>query len=170
MADGVLTRGHMRNARSVILFSLLFAGGVSLTRLHAQELDPVLGTWKLNVAKSIFPGGRAPSSQTVKFEKAGRGTAVTSEVVGPDGRIARSSYTAFYDGKRHPIVGSASADSVSFKRIDAWTVERTDTKAGSFTATVTRVLSRNGKTLTVTTKAFDAQGRAVVGITVYDRQ
>jgi hypothetical protein len=149
---------------------MIVALGLSLTRLHAQELDPVLGTWKLNVAKSTFPGGRGPRSQTVKFEKAGRGTAVTSDVVGPDGRITRSSYTAFYDGKRHPILGVASADSVSFKRIDAWTVERTDTKAGRFMATVTRVLSKDGKVLTVTTKAFDAQGRAIVGVTVYDRQ
>lgn len=149
---------------------LSVALGVSLTRLHAQALDPVLGTWKLNVAQSTFPGGRGPSSQTVKFEKAGRGTAVTSEVVGPDGRVLRTTYTAFYDGRRHPILGAASADSVSFKRIDARTVERTDTKAGRFTASVTRVLSKDGKVLTVTTKAFDAQGRAVVGITIYDRQ
>lgn len=170
MADGVLTRGHMPNPRSMILLSLLLTWGASLTRLHAQELDPVLGTWRLNVAKSTFPGGRGPTSQTVKFEKAGRGTAVTSEVVLPDGRVTRSSYTAYYDGKRHPILGTPSADSVSFKRIDARTVERTDTKAGRFTATVTRVLSKDGKVLTVTTKAFDAQGRAVVGITVYDRQ
>ncbi len=156
-----------------MLFSASVLSGAlaaSLTRLHAQNYDSVLGTWTLNVARSTFPGGRGPSSQTVTFEQAGRGTAVTSEVVGPDGSVARSSYTAYYDGKRHPIRGSPNADSVSFKRIDAWTVERTDTKAGRFTASVTRVLSRDAKTLTVTTKAFDAQGRAVVGVTVYDRQ
>lgn len=156
----------------LMLSALVLSGApaVDLTRLHAQVLDPVLGTWKLNVAKSTFAGGRGPASQIVKFEQAGRGTAVTSVVVGSDGRMARSTYTAIYDGKRHPILGSPSADSVSFKRIDAWTVERTDTKGGRFTASVTRVVSKDGKTLTVTTKAFDAQRRLVMGTTVYDRQ
>lgn len=145
-------------------------GAACLTPLHAQQTDPVVGTWKLNVAKSTFPGGRAPASQTVTFTKAARGTAVLSQAVGADGRVVRSSYTAIYDGKRHPIAGSPSADSVAFRRIDAWTVERTDTKAGKFTAQVTRVLSKDGKTLTVTTRAFDGLGRSVVGVTIYERQ
>jgi len=156
-----------RLAISTLVISLALMA--SLTSTWAQVTDPVLGTWKLNVAQSKFAGGRGPKSQTVRFLRVDGGTAVTSEAVGQDGRVTRSWYIVKFDGKRHPIMGSPTADSVSFKLIDKWTVERSDTKAGRVTAQVVRVLSKDGKTLTVTSKAFDTLGRPVLGITVFNR-
>lgn len=135
------------------------------------EPDPVLGTWELNMAKSRFAGGIPPfTGQTVTFDSVAAGFRVTTETMTRDGTVLRSEYTANYDGKRYPISGSPNADSVSFARLDARTVERFDTKGNTFVASVTRIVSPDGKALTVMSKPVGAQGRTVGNILVYDRK
>ena len=129
-----------------------------------------IGTWKLNVAKSKYSPGPAPKSQTVTFAAAGQGIKVSTEGVAADGSKTAQSYTANYDGKDVVLTGSATSDHVSLKRINATTVERTDKKAGKVVQTLTRVVSADGKTMTITTKGTNAQGQAVNNIAVYDKQ
>jgi hypothetical protein len=136
----------------------------------SAQASPEVGTWKLNVAKSTYSPGPAPESQTLKYEAAGQGVKVSTEGVNADGSKTATSYTANYDGEDVPITGSASADQVSLKRINATTVERTDKKDGKAVSTITRVMSADGKTLTITTKTTNAQGQAVNNVAVYDKQ
>ena len=105
-----------------------------------QAADPVIGTWKLDVAKSKFSPGPAPKSLTAKFEAAEKGVKLT---------------TAAYDGKDYPLIGSPVADTVSLKRINASTSERTDKKGGKVVQTLTRKMSKDGKSFTVTIKGTD---------------
>ena len=74
----------------------------------AQSSDPRLGTWKLNLAKSTYAAGTAPKSVTYTAEAAGAGINVTGEAVGADGAVKHSRFTANYDGKDFPIVGSTA--------------------------------------------------------------
>ena len=127
----------------------------------AQAADPVIGTWKLDVAKSKYSPGPPPKSLTVRFEAAGAGVKVTSDGVPADGQATHTEYTANYDGKDYPITGSAIADTVSLKRIDANTVERTDKKGGKVVQTLTRKVSSDGKMMTTTVKGTNAQGQPV---------
>jgi hypothetical protein len=121
--------------------------------------------------KSSFGGGIPPfTSQTVTFDSGPGGVTVTSETVNRDGSVHRSSYTANYDGKRYPISGAPNADSVSFARLDARTVERFDTKGNTFVGSVTRIVSPDGKTLSVMSKPVGTSGRTVASILVYDRK
>jgi len=48
-------------------------------------------------------------------------------------------YTANFDGKDYPLAGVPNADTVSLKRIDTRTTERTDKKDGKVVQTLTRV-------------------------------
>ena len=57
--------------------------------------------------------------------------AARPERVAADGSKTATSYTTNYDGKDVPLTGSATTDTVSLKRINATTVERTDKKAGT---------------------------------------
>ena len=59
---------------------------------------------------------------------------------------------------------------MSLKRIDARTTVRTDKKGEKEVATLTRVVSEDGKTMTVTVKGTNAQGQAVDNVAVYDKQ
>ena len=138
--------------------------------LSAQAADPLVGTWKLNVAKSTYSPGPAPKSLTAKIEAAGEGEKVTFDGVRGDDTPIQVVYTAQYDGKDHPITGSPMADTVSLKRLDANTTERTDKKAGKVVQTLTRKLSSDGKTMTVTIKGTDAEGRPINNVAVLEKQ
>jgi hypothetical protein len=145
---------------------------VVVTALAVQlsaQADPAAGSWMLNVAKSKFSPGPAPKSAMLTIAVAGQGIKVTTEGVSATGAKTSASYTANFDGKDAPLTGSATADTVSLRRINANTVERTDKKAGKVVQTITRVLSADGKTLTITAKGTDAQGRAVNNVTIYEK-
>ena len=60
-------------------------------------------------------------------------------------------YTARFDGNDYPISNSILS-TVSLKRVDDQTVERTGKVRGQVVETETRTVSNNGKVLTVTTK------------------
>ena len=159
--------------RALTLGMVLVVGGVlgvDIANLSAQASDPRMGTWKLNVAKSKYSPGPAPQSLTLKVEPSGQGEKVTAEFVNADGTRTTSQYTANFDGKDRPLTGSAVADTVSLKRIDARTTDRTDKKGGKVVQTLKRVVSQNGKTMTVTVKGTNAQGQAVNNVVVFDKQ
>ena len=138
--------------------------------LSAQAADPIVGTWKLNVAKSTYSPGPAPKSISAKIEAAGEGEKLTADGVRGDDKPIRLEYTAQYDGKDNPITGSPTADTVSLKRLDANTTERTEKKGGKVTQTVTRKVSDDGKTMTVTYKGTDAKGQPINNVGVFEKQ
>jgi len=78
--------------------------------------------------------------------------------------------TIKYDGKDHPIAGNPDADSVSAKAIDSHTSDFTLKKDGKVVATVHRVVSADGKTLTVNNKGTHADGKSYDDTLVFDRQ
>lgn len=144
--------------------------GMSVANLSAQGADPRIGTWKLNVSKSKFDPGPAPQSLTVKVEAAGKGEKVSPEGVGPDGKPTKTGYTANFDGKDVPLTGSPIADTTSIKRVDARTTERTDKKDGKVVTTLRRVVAQDGKTMTVTTKGTNAEGKPTNNVLVFEKQ
>jgi hypothetical protein len=159
--------------RAVVLGGVVTLGvvlGAGIVKVSAQANDARIGTWILNMAKSKYSPGPAPRSQTVKIEASGQGEKFTAEGVNADGTPTLTQYTANFDGKAYPLTGSQNADKVSLKRIDARTTERTDKKGDTVVATVTRVVSQDGKTMTVTVKGTDAQGQAVDNVIVSEKQ
>jgi hypothetical protein len=77
-------------------------------------------------------------------------------------------YTARFDGTDSPISNS-TLSTVSLKRVDDRTVERTGKVQGQVVETETRTVSDNGKVLTVTTKG-NKDGAEYSSVQVYDRQ
>jgi len=144
--------------------------GIAVAAVAAQDANPRVGSWELNVAKSKYDPGPAPKSQSLKIEAAGKGEKVTSEMVNADGSKAVTSYTADYDGKPHPLSGSALADMVTLKSVDSHTSERTDTKGGKTIQTYHRVVSKDGKTMTVTIKGIGATGKPVHNVVVFEKK
>ncbi len=76
-------------------------------------------------------------------------------------------YTAHFDGKDNVIRGSA-LDTVSLKRINARTVERTGKVRNAAVETQTWSISADGRTLTVTTKGSN-DGDDYSRVEVFDR-
>jgi hypothetical protein len=114
--------------------------------------DPLMGTWKLDVAKSSYSSGAPPQSTISSYEPYGKdGFRFTSDTVNAQGKASHISYVSEYDGKDYPITGDPARDSNSAKRIDLYTHLITNKKNGNVTTTSRRVVSKDGKTLTITT-------------------
>ena len=137
----------------------------------AQGEDQGLGTWKVNIARSKLGPGPPPRSVTSTIEVVGLGGArITGVRIGADGQRTEAQYTARYDGRDYPIRGSANADTVALRRVDARTVERTDKRAGKVVETSTTVFSEDGKTSTTTGKGRDARGEEFQYVAVNEKQ
>jgi hypothetical protein len=142
---------------------------VALAAVTVAQTDPGLGTWKLNVAKSKFSPGPVPQALSVTFSAAGQGVKAVIDGAGPDGSKVHWEYTANFDGKPYPVTGNPDGDMVIAKRINPNTVETAYTLKGKPTTTNTRVVSADGKTLTVTSKGTNAQGQTVNNLQVFEK-
>ena len=134
------------------------------------QTDPAVGTWKLNVAKSKYTPGPAPKSNTITITAAGNGIHVVASGEDAAGKPTSIDYTATYDGKDASVKGAPAYDSVSMKRIDPNTAETARKKEGKTVQTMTRRISADGKTMTVTTRGKDENGRTINTVAVYDKQ
>jgi hypothetical protein len=135
---------------------------------HAQR-DPAVGNWKLNLAKSKFAPGTAPTNNTVLVEPAGQGIKVTSTTMRANGKRIEVHYTAYLDGQDYPVTGSPDYETVSLKR-NGVTVEGTRKKDGKVVQTYQRVVSEDLKTMTVATTGKDASGQTLNSVAVFDRR
>lgn len=144
--------------------------GVAGLPVSAQSDNPRVGTWHNNLSKSKYSPGPAPKSQVVRIEAAGDGERVTSETTSDDGTKVVTSYTAQFDGRDYPLKGSPLADSVSITRVDSHTSVRSDKKGGKVMQTLTRVVSKDGKTMTVTIKGVNTRGQTVSHVLVFEKK
>ena len=125
--------------------------------------DPFVGTWKLNVAKSN--ANPNPKSQTLKISAQGSSFKWAFETVEADGKATNGVWSGKYDGKDYTLTENTEFDTVATKKINANTLDSVMKKGGKEVGTGQEVVSKDGKTLTLTSK--NAQGQSV---SVYDRQ
>ena len=133
----------------------------------AQSTDPLIGTWKLNVAKSksTFKSG------STTIEAAGKGIKLTVDLVGADGTASHYTITTNLDGKDSPVVGNSPyGDMAAFTRVDARTIRIVAKQGGKPTVTQTIAVAADGKTRTTTTKGTDAKGQAIDTVAIYEKQ
>jgi hypothetical protein len=159
--------------KSVLKFvAIAVLSAVAVSPLLAQS-NPLLGTWKLNIAKSTFdPAMPAPKSQTRTVMAHGDSVMYMVEGVAADGKAMSYSFTVKYDGKEYPTTGTVpgGADMITIKRVDANNYEAILKKAGKVVGTSKVVISADGKTTTLTAKGMDASGKPISSISVYDKQ
>jgi len=131
--------------------------------------SPIMGTWKLNEAKSKIPAG-APKNTTVIYEAAGDKIKVTVDGVDAEGKPSHNEWTGKFDGKDYPLTGDPQSNTRSYKTVDDHTTDFSNKKDGKVTLTGRIVLSADGKSRTVTVSETDAKGKKVTSSTVYDKQ
>ena len=155
------------SARIATLLLVVFVISVSAQAPN----DPRIGTWKINFEKSRFNPGPPPRSMTVRFEPFGtNGLRVTIDTVEANGEVRKHTYVANYDGKDYAVSGDPGRDTVALQRIDLFTLEYTNKKAGKVINTYREVIARDGKSRTITQKGTSSRGVLVDNVIVYDRQ
>ena len=100
--------------------------------------SPMMGTWKLNEAKSKVPAGTAKNTMVV-YEAAGDNVKVTVDGVDGNGKPTHNEWTGKFDGKDYPLTGDPTANTRSYKKID------NHKKDGKVVAIGRVVISADGK-------------------------
>ena len=83
--------------------------------------DLIIGTWRLNVAKSKYSPGPPPKSETRTYERGPGGLKATIKRVYADGMVESLEYLANLDSV-NPVTGSNAYDTVRMKRINEYRV------------------------------------------------
>ena len=144
------------------LLALIGVVALFAVTISAQAADPASGTWEFNLAKSKFvPASLAPRSQTRTYQVKGNQETARHTGVDAQGKPTLIEFTANYDGKDYPLKGYPDWDSIALKRIDAYTTEFTQSRGGKVTLSARRVVSKDGKTMTITGKGTSAKGEPV---------
>jgi hypothetical protein len=154
--------------RALGYVAVVVLAAMACVQVFAQA-NPLLGTWKLNVAKSKYTGTPMPKELTRTAEADGDSVKYTYTGTAADGSPISYGFTVKYDGKDYPMTGTApgGVDMISVKRINANTYEATQKKAGKVVANTKVVVSKDGKVTTITSKsAGDSSGY----VAVYDKQ
>jgi hypothetical protein len=161
----------MKRVLVVVTVAVLALLAASILRAQSNLST---GTWKLNVAKSQYSPGPPPQSMMRTFEPQGDDAVkVTSKGTAGDGSDIAYSYTAKYDGKDNPILGTGvpnAAETIALKRISPNTAEATLKKAGKAVVMTRNVVSKTGRVMTVTAGGTNANGQPTNNVTVWDKQ
>ena len=144
--------------------------GLSITTIGIFGADNSLGTWKRNIDKSTGSGPRTVKSLTTVREASEGGVKVTTTGENMDGTPINSSYTAKYNGKDNPVTG-APWDTISIKQINANTFTSEVKKTGGkYHSKGKTVISNDGKTMTLTSKGTNAEGKPTTATIVSEKQ
>lgn len=157
--------------RALKFFAIAVLSVVAASSLQAQN-EALLGTWKLNTAKSKYEPGPAPKSLTRTVEAQGDGVKYTFDGVAADGKAISYSFAVKFDGNDNPITGTVpnGADTAAIKRVDANHYVATLKKGGKALGTSKVTISKDGKVATVDATGTDAAGAKTHEVQVYDKQ
>jgi hypothetical protein len=152
----------------------LLVGGLALFVIAllsgstAVAADNWVGTWTLDVAKSKLSGSPMPKSLTLKYVATPEGIKFSGSGVDAEAKPMETEFVSKFDGKEVPYKGNPNADTASPKKIDDGSFENTWKKDGKPTITARGVVSKDGKTLTISQKGKNAKGDVVEGTLVFN--
>lgn len=141
---------------------------VALTLCFAAD-DPMVGTWKLNEAKSKIAAG-SPKNSTVVYEADGENIKCTIEGLDAKGNQTHIEWTGKFDGQDYPLTGDPNGDTRAFKKIGNRSTEGITKKNGKVTSIARIVVAPNGKSRTVTANLTDAAGKKIHLVAFYDKE
>ena len=154
---------RMKRITAICIALLLTSAAV------VQAADMFTGTWTLNVSKSKYSPGMPPKSQTTKLETLKDGIREVVDRVNADGTTTHWDFTAKFDGKDYPIMGDPDRDMASVKKVDEYTLEVVNKKAGKVTTSMILLVSKDGKSRTNTVSGKNAAGVAINNSLFFDK-
>ena len=158
----------MKAARLMVLCTL------TLSSLVAA--DPFVGTWKLNTDRSKFPPG-APGFflATMQIQSAGAALKSTASAADGEGIASDFTFSCHLDGTpckvtpSTPLRSASAVDTITLKRVDPNTIMATGTRNGKLVYSDRRVVSADGKTMTVVRDGTTPAGKKYESTIVLER-
>ncbi len=132
----------------------------------AQARSPWFGTWKLNVAKSLFRPAPPYKGATRRIEPVDGGIIIIDDLVRSRGGILHLEWTGKFDGRDYPVQGVEIVLTNAYRCADSYTCELTQRTDGEVSAVARLQISPDGGTL-VTVTSSRSGGTAT---TIYEKQ
>ena len=156
--------------RGTLLIAASQDAKAAQTSQHVRDEEPVilLGTWRLNVSKSKYSPGPPIREETRVYTRMPDGIQGVVTRTHADGHVERFEYNANF-GREQMVTGNPDYDAVTLRKIDEFTSASTLTHAGSVYGVGRRVISPEGKTMTLTFDRVNAD-KPVHNIAVYEKQ
>jgi len=153
--------------------AILVAGLLVFTvpQFPLAQNQQLLGTWKVDVAKSKYEPGAAPKNETLRFEPVGDGFKVSLDGVNQQGPY-HSEGTGKFDGIDVPVVATPARQArftYAFSRIDDHTWDIVIKVNGERRILVHNVVSDDGKTMRAVSTAATSQGQ-IIQVAIYEKQ
>lgn len=166
---------HRTAARTIT--TVVIAGAIlfRLPALEAQnppipglDVDPIVGTWDLDLAASTFKPGPPPKSELRVYETEHEGIKATVVTIYADGRKTAFEYVTSYNDVMATVTGSQTSDAIRMRKVDANTSEAVLLLGGRIVGRTRRVISADGRTMTITLNR--ELPVVVANVTVYRRR
>jgi hypothetical protein len=136
----------------------------------AQSGDASIGTWKLNLSKSTFGSGVPPRAETRIYLADPKGIHLVIDNEAADGNITKTDLTISYDGKPHPAAGNPNWDSAATRRVGPNEATADLYRNGKAVGKLRRLVSDDGKSMTVNIVITQPNGTTETSLSVFDRQ
>ena len=156
-------------AKACLMIAALLTGSTVLMAQSGSD-DPIMGTWKINVARTQLNPGQSAEALTRTHEPIPNGIRITRPLRDADGNPTRGTWTLYFDGEDHPVHGDANLDTLALRRIDRYTLEAVAKKDGQVHNRMRWDISRDGSTMTWTADRVLPPERAGRTVRVYDKQ
>jgi len=98
------------------------------------------------------------------------GLQVAIHSVDADGTAHDTGSSFTYDGKPHPVMGPTDYDTIAVTRLGISESKTDLIKSGKVIGHLGRVVSKDGKTMTITVDETNAKGAKVHEVSVWDKQ
>ena len=148
-----------------IILACAFAGVLGVPAF-GQGVDPILGTWILNIEKSSSTG--LPKSWSLTFTEEGQNLIDTAEGVDAQGQSRHVVFRHTYDGQPHPTTGTPLEDSSAYTRVGN-TINMVSFRNGKAIA-VSQIGNVTDKTYTITVEGITPNGSSYRTTLVWDKQ
>jgi hypothetical protein len=152
-----------------LCLGIIVAIGLTLPAF-GQGIDPLIGSWKLNLEKSTSEGTGGPTFRNLTLTWSGEGQNLidTAEGVTVQGQPFKVAFQHIYDGQPHQTTGSQDYDATTYTRIGN-TINLVRFKQGK-AVEIGQIVMVPGKTVTITLEGIDANHQSYHSVGVYDRQ
>lgn len=159
-----------------LLAAVLLGSSLFITSAPAELLaqrgtaaadDPLVGTWRLDLARSRYSPGPPVRSETRTYTRDAAGIKGTIDRHYADGRREVIDYRSDLD-RDVPVSGTRAYEVIRLKKIDDRTTEGVLSHAGRVFGFSRRVISADGQTMTITFRR-EEPGDMVNNFAVYTK-
>jgi hypothetical protein len=146
------------------------SGGLCILALALFAADsPFVGSWKQNPVKSKMEGSGLEPNATIHIDPEGTGLKVSVEAT-LKGQPNNFTYLATLDNKPVKVMGNPTFDEIWTMLDDDYTIAASGRKAGKVVFTDRRVVSGNGKSMTIFRSGTNPEGKPFKATMVFDKQ